>query len=498
MLFNSLQFLIFLPIVMAVYYIIPKPVKHLWLLAASYYFYMCWNAVYALLMLLSTVLTYLCGLGLDAVGRRDLPAPRKLALRKAVLWASLLINLGILFFFKYFDFAIDSLNALLVHVGLHLNTPGFDVLLPVGISFYTFQALGYTIDVYRGDIYAEKNFFRYALFVSFFPQLVAGPIERSKNLLKQLAVPKKCSYDNLREGLLLMLWGFFMKIVVADRLAIFVDTVYSQDYQNFGGFIVIIATVFFAFQIYCDFGGYSAIAMGAAKMLGIDLMENFNTPYLSMSTAEFWRRWHISLSTWFRDYVYIPLGGNRKGTTRKYLNLIITFGASGLWHGANWTFVVWGLLNGFYQIIGSVLKPLRSRLIHIFGLNENSQSHKALRILFTFVLITVSWVFFRASSISMALDMLRSCIYLHPWTLFNGSLYSVGLDKPNFILSLFSIAILLFADIMKYRGHCLRKVILAQDGWCRALIVSFSISFILLFGIWGPAYDAASFIYFQF
>ena len=498
MLFNSLQFLIFLPIVVAVYYLIPRPAKHLWLLAASYYFYMCWNAAYALLMLLSTAVTYLCGLGLDALGRRELPALKKLRLRRTVLWASLLINLAILFFFKYFNFAIDSLNTLLIHVGFQLNRPSFDVLLPVGISFYTFQALGYTIDVYRGDIYAEKNFFRYALFVSFFPQLVAGPIERSKNLLKQLAVPKKCSYDNLREGLLLMLWGFFLKIVVADRLALFVDTVYGQDYQNFGGVIVIIATVFFAIQIYCDFGGYSSIAMGAAKMLGIDLMENFNTPYLSMSTAEFWRRWHISLSTWFRDYVYIPLGGNRKGKVRKYLNLIITFGASGLWHGANWTFVVWGLLNGLYQIIGSLLMPLRRGFIRIFGLNENSEGHRVLRMLFTFSLITVSWVFFRASSISMALDMLRSCIYLNPWMLIDGSLYNLGLDRPNFVLVLFSLGLLLFADVMKYRGHCIRKVILAQDGWCRALIVSCSISFILLFGIWGPAYDAASFIYFQF
>lgn len=498
MLFNSLQFLIFLPIVMAVYYIIPKPVKHLWLLAASYYFYMCWNAVYALLMLLSTVLTYLCGLGLDAVGRRDLPAPRKLALRKAVLWASLLINLGILFFFKYFDFAIDSLNALLVHVGLHLNTPGFDVLLPVGISFYTFQALGYTIDVYRGEIYAERDFFRYALFVSFFPQLVAGPIERSKNLLSQLAVPHKFSYDNFREGLLLMLWGYFLKIVIADRLALFVDTVYSADYQNFGGFVVIIATIFFAIQIYCDFGGYSSIAIGAAKMLGVNLMENFNTPYLALSISDYWKRWHISLSTWFRDYVYIPLGGNKKGKARKYLNIMITFGASGLWHGANWTYVAWGLINGFYQVIGSILMPLRRCLVHSLGLNENSVGHKALRMLFTFILILISLVFFRASSLSMALEMLRSCIYLRPWSLFDGSLYLLGLNKPNFTLALFSIALLLFADIMKYRGVCMRKLIMAQDSWCRVLVISLSVSLILLFGIWGNAYDAASFIYFQF
>ncbi len=498
MLFNSLQFLIFLPIVIMAYYLIPGRGKQLWLLAASYYFYMCWNAVYALLMLLSTVITYLCGLGLDMLNRQDMVFARKQRLRRVLLWISLGINLSILFFFKYFYFAIDSLNSILVHIGFQLNRPSFDVLLPVGISFYTFQALGYTIDVYRNEIYAEKNLFRYALFVSFFPQLVAGPIERSKNLLKQLAVPKKFSYDNLREGFLLMLWGFFLKIVIADRLAFFVDTVYSADYYNFGGIIVMIATIFFAIQIYCDFGGYSSIAMGAAKMLGIDLMENFNTPYLSMSTSEFWRRWHISLSSWFRDYVYIPLGGNRKGKLRKYLNLMITFGASGLWHGANWTFVVWGLLNGFYQIIGSLLMPLRNRFVLLFRLNTSSEGHKALKILITFTLITISWVFFRASSLSMALDMLRSCIYIRPWTFFDGSLYTLGLDKANFTLALFCIAVLVFSDIAKYRGICIRNVIIRQDAWCRALVIAVSVSFILLFGIWGSAYDAASFIYFQF
>lgn len=383
MLFNSLQFLIFLPIVVAVYYLIPRPAKHLWLLAASYYFYMCWNAAYALLMLLSTAVTYLCGLGLDALGRRELPALKKLRLRRTVLWASLLINLAILFFFKYFNFAVDSLNALLIHAGLQLNRPSFDVLLPVGISFYTFQALGYTIDVYRGDIYAEKNFFRYALFVSFFPQLVAGPIERSKNLLKQLAVPKKCSYDNLREGLLLMLWGFFLKIVVADRLALFVDTVYGQDYQNFGGVIVIIATVFFAIQIYCDFGGYSSIAMGAAKMLGIDLMENFNTPYLSMSTAEFWRRWHISLSTWFREYVYIPLGGNRRGLKRQLLNIFIVWALTGLWHGASWNFVLWGL---YYALWLTAEK--------VFLLRALEKLPSALRCLGVLLVVALGWMLF--------------------------------------------------------------------------------------------------------
>lgn len=500
MVFNSLQFMFFLPLVVAAYYIFPDKIKHILLLLCSYYFYMCWNAVYALLMLFSTVVTYLCGLWLAFLQTEDNSekGPGNCFLQKAVLCASLTINLAILFFFKYFDFAIDSINLLLIHIGFQLNHPSFDILLPVGISFYTFQALGYTIDIYRRDIYAERNFFRYALFVSFFPQLVAGPIERSKNLLKQLATPQKFHYDNLKEGFLLMLWGFFLKIVLADRLAVFVDTVYGPSYADYGGLIVIIATIFFAFQIYCDFGGYSIIAMGAAKMLGIQLMENFNTPYLSPNTAEFWRRWHISLSSWFRDYVYIPLGGNRKGTVRKYFNLLVTFGISGLWHGANWTFVLWGLINGIYQILGSITKPMRKKALQIFGLNPASLGHKVLCIFITFVMIDISWVFFRAQNVSAAFYMLQSMLYIRPEVLFNNSLYSFGLGKPDFTLILICLSVLFLSDILKNRGVCLSKLIMQQDAWCRALIITFSVSFILLFGIWGNAYDAASFIYFQF
>lgn len=497
MLFNSLQFLIFLPIVVVMYYIIPARAKHIWLLVCSYYFYMCWNAVYALLLLTSTLITWLCGLGIDRVNTSGAAPEKKQRLRKLVLIASLVINLGILFFFKYFDFALNSLNALLMPLGFHLNRPGIDVLLPVGISFYTFQALGYTMDVYRGEIAAEKSITRYALFVSFFPQLVAGPIERSKNLLSQLAVPHKFRFENLREGLLLMLWGFFMKIVIADRAALFVDTVYN-NHADYGGVFVFMATLFFIFQIYCDFGGYSAIAMGAAKLLGIDLMDNFQTPFLSASISEFWRRWHVSLSSWFRDYVYIPLGGNRKGTARKYFNILLTCTASGLWHGANWTYVVWGLLNGGYQVVGAILKPLRQKLSAILGLDQESLGHKIVCILFTDMLFLLSMVFFRASSISAALHILRSMCYIHPWNFIDGSLYTVGLDSANFNLLLLCLAVLTVADILKRRGVCIRAAIARQDAWCQAVIIAFSVCFILLFGIWGSAYDAANFIYFQF
>ncbi|MDO4345539.1 MAG: MBOAT family O-acyltransferase [Eubacteriales bacterium] len=377
--------------------------------------------------------------------------------------------------------------------------PTVDVLLPVGISFYTFQAIGYTIDVYRGEIYAEKNFARYALFVSFFPQLVAGPIERSKNLLRQLAVPAKLKFENFREGLLLMLWGYFLKVVLADRIALFVDTIYGDNWTNYSGCYFAVATVLFAVQIYCDFSGYSVIAMGAAKMLGIDLMVNFDAPYLSASVSEFWRKWHISLSSWFRDYLYIPLGGNRRGRLRKYVNLMITFGVSGMWHGAAWTYMIWGLINGAYQVLGDLLKPLRRFAIRILGLNEQSLGHRIFRTAATFALISISWIFFRAESLHKALVILKSMFTVYnPWILIDGALYKCGLARKDFQLMLVCIGILLFADILKYKKIVIRDVIAKQDWWCQALIVSLSALAVMLVGIWGSAYDAASFIYFQF
>lgn len=499
MLFNSLDFLIFFPIVVGIYFLIPDRVKYLWLLAASYYFYMCWNAKYALLLLLCTAVTYLCSLCLEAVKGSGQTEKRKTALKKLCLGASLVLNLAILAYFKYANFALDSLRAAFEMLHIQLNVPSVDVVLPVGISFFTFQALSYTMDVYRGDIYAEKNFFRYALFVSFFPQLVAGPIERSGNLLKQLAKPRKFSYENAREGLLMMLWGFFLKMVLADRAAIFVDTAYA-DIDTYYGWYMIAATALFAVQIYCDFYGYSTIAMGAAKVLGIDLMENFDAPYLATSVAEFWRRWHISLTSWFKDYLYIPLGGSWKGKLRKHLNRIIVFLVSGLWHGAEWSFVVWGGLNGLYQVLGDLLKPLRDRLVRLLGLHRESIGHRLFCMAVTFFLVGVSWIFFRAANIREALHIVnRILVNLdNYWIFFDGSIHSCGLDSANLTLVLLSTALLLFADVCKLRGIRLRQVILRQDFWVRWLVIAAAVSAILLFGIWGSAYDAASFIYFQF
>ena len=309
MLFNSYGFLGFFPVVCIFYYFIPIRFRYLFLLAASLFFYMCWNPKYVLLLLTSISITYLSGLlieGTENIGRK-----------KLFVWLSFLSNLGILFFFKYFNFAAASLSRALQLIHLQPLNLSFDVLLPVGISFYTFQALSYTVDVFRGEIRAERNYFRYALYVSFFPQLVAGPIERSKNLLSQINAPRKLDWERVQSGLIQMLYGYFQKVMISDNAAVIVDQVYD-NFHSYGSVELVLATLLFAVQIYCDFGGYSNIAIGAARILGFDLMDNFNAPYLSMSVAEFWRRWHVSLSSWFRDYVYIPLGGNRKGRIRKY------------------------------------------------------------------------------------------------------------------------------------------------------------------------------------
>ena len=443
-----------------------------------------------LLLLFSTAVTYASGLIME---QAQTDKGRKMAVA-----ISFVLNIGVLFFFKYFNFAIDSVNLVLSQIHLSVPKPDFQLLLPVGISFYTFQALSYTMDVYRKEITAERNFFKYALFVSFFPQLVAGPIERSKNLLKQVNKTYRFDYDKMREGLLIMLWGYFLKLVVADRVAIVVNTVYG-DYAQYGGVYIIVASVLFAFQIYCDFAGYSTIAIGAAEILGFSLMENFNCPYFSLSIGEFWRRWHISLSSWFRDYLYIPLGGNRKGTTRKYVNLMIVFLVSGLWHGAAGTYVVWGFIHGVYQVIGGLTRPMRNQCNQIFALKPDSIGHKALSALITFILVDFAWIFFRAESLSAAIEMIKSMVHLGNISiLWNGALYDLGIGFKSFLVLMFGIAVLLFADFMKYKGIQIRKVILEQELWCRWICYLSMALFILVFGIWGGSYDAASFIYFQF
>lgn len=496
--FNSLQFLIFFPIVLLVYYVVPNKLKNLWLLIASYYFYMCWNAKYAVLIMFSTIVTYASGLVLDKIKKSTKEGIDKKKMMNLTVAASFIINLGILGYFKYTNFFLSLIGRAFAMVHINLNVPQFDILLPVGISFYTFQALSYTMDVYRDDIYAEKNIIKYALFVSFFPQLVAGPIERSKNLLKQLAVIHKFSFDNAREGFLLMIWGFFLKLVIADRAAIFVDTIWA-DLDTYGGWFIVVGVFIFMIQIYCDFYGYSTIAKGAAKFLGVDLMENFEYPLLRTSVSSMWQGWHVSLTSWFRDYMYIPLGGSRKGKLRKYINIMIVFISSGLWHGASMTYVMWGTINGIYQIIGDILMPVRLKVCKVLGIDRESMAHQTLLCIGTVILFQISLLFFRAKSASMAVHSIWSILHVYnPWILVDGSLYNCGLDEKNFVLLEVAILILAFADMCKLKKIAIRQVIIKQHVIYRWIAIAIAVMFIVVFGIWGPAYDSASFIYFQF
>lgn len=486
MLFNSWQYLIFFPIVVLTYFFLPKRIKNIWLLVASYYFYMGWNAKYVVLLFFTTIVTYAGALILEKYRR------------KWILFLTIGMNFSILFYFKYVQFAWDNVGRVCRYLNIPFESRQFDILLPVGISFFTFQAIGYTIDVYRREIYAERNLLKYGLFVSFFPQLVAGPIERSKNLLKQLDKTYSFSYDRMREGLLLMLWGFFLKLVIADRAAVFVDTIFEYTGQ-YGGLYIVAAVIFFAFQIYCDFFGYSVIAKGSARILGLGLMDNFDAPYFSKSVAEFWRRWHISLGSWFRDYLYIPLGGSRKGKGRTCLNLMLVFLASGLWHGAAWSYLLWGGLNGGFQVVSEVSKGIRKHIRRIFCIRENSFSHRLFQTVSTFFLIDFTWLFFRINKLKEAFPMLKSIITgFNPWILADESLFQCGLDRRNFQLLLLSIGVLLAADYGKYKGICIHKKILEQDFWFRWLVFAGGTLFILIFGVWGGNYDAKSFIYFQF
>lgn len=502
MLFNSGDFLLFFPIVLMVYFLLPSKVRYLWLLISSYYFYMCWNPLYITLIVLTTVITYLCGYFVDKVRERtDLNAECQKRKMKYAVAAGFVINIGILIYFKYTNFLIDSWNTLLS--ALHMNTlPTFDILLPVGISFYTFQALGYLVDVYRGETRAEKNIFKYALFVSFFPQLVAGPIERSKNLLNQLKEEpqhKLWDYQRVTSGLTVMLWGFFLKVVIADRAAVLVNTVF-ENYEQYQMTGLVLGAVFFAIQIYCDFSGYSTIAIGAARVLGFELMENFETPYFACGIVDFWRRWHISLSTWFRDYLYIPMGGSRCGKLKRYRNILITFGVSGLWHGASWTYVVWGLLHGGYQILEKEISPVIDKINRKCHTRTESFGYRFFQMLVTFVLVDVAWIFFRAESVSQAVRYIhRMLIYRDWWTLFDKGIYGLGLDITEMhiltvgLLALFAVSALRYYQKETISGFLEKQWIVFR--WTVLLGLIFAC---VVFGYYGPGFDSAQFIYFQF
>jgi len=395
MLFNSLHFLFFYPIVSGLYFFVPARWASALLLAASYYFYMCSGPLYALLLFFVTIVSFSAGL---VFGRHGSNKERK----RRILWFTTLALISVLVLYKYCDFLADSLEDILSVLGLRIPLGRLHLLLPVGLSFYTFQALSYVVDVFRGDKTPERNFGIYALYVSFFPQLVAGPIERSTRLLPQLKLRHGFHYTRVRNGLLFMLCGFFKKVVVADRCAPIVDKVFSSP-GDYSGLSLLIAAYLFALQIYCDFSGYTDIALGSAKVIGFDLMENFDRPYVARSITEFWNRWHISLYTWFRDYIYIPLGGNRVSQTRAYFNILVVFFLSGLWHGAAYTFIVWGVLHGLCVVVSRSTSEFRNRVIAGLGLGINSRFRQVFATLLTFHLVTALWIVFRSKTVDEAL-----------------------------------------------------------------------------------------------
>ena len=396
MVFNSFSFLIFFPIVLLLYRVFPKKARWIMLLAASYYFYMSWQPDLIYLILFTTAVSYLCALGIEK--------SQKNGIKKLLLITALTASLAVLFFFKYFNFLSRNITALLNLIRLPVGEFTLNLILPVGISFYTFQTLSYVIDVYRGKMKAERHFGYYALYVSYFPQLVAGPIERPENLLPQLRADNPFSAADTAAGLKMMAVGFFKKIAVADQISKYVDAVYngvgSADSSLLNGFTVLIATALFAVQIYCDFSGYTDIAIGCARTMGIKLMQNFNDPYSATDIRGFWRRWHISLTSWFTDYIYIPLGGSRRGRARQYANIFFVFLISGIWHGADWTFILWGVMHGVYQIIGHITEKPRRAFWDKLKVPPEAKWLLALKRLVTFMLVLVAWVAFRANSLS--------------------------------------------------------------------------------------------------
>ncbi len=396
MVFNSFSFLIFFPIVLLLYRIIPKKIRWLMLLAASYYFYMSWQPDLIYLILFTTAVSYLCAIGIEKASKKGL--------KKLLLVTAIVASLSVLFFFKYFNFLSRNITALLNLIRIPVGEFTLNLILPVGISFYTFQTLSYVIDVYRGSMKAEKHFGYYALYVSYFPQLVAGPIERPENLLPQLRAENPFSAADTAAGLKMMAVGFFKKIAVADQISKYVDAVYNgvatADSSLLNGFTVLIATALFAVQIYCDFSGYTDIAIGCARTMGIRLMQNFNDPYSATNIRGFWRRWHISLTSWFTDYIYIPLGGSRRGRARQYANIFFVFLISGIWHGAAWTYILWGVMHGVYQIIGYITEKPRQAFWNLLKVPQDSKWLIGLKRLGTFILVLIAWVAFRANSLS--------------------------------------------------------------------------------------------------
>ena len=504
MLFNSWQFLVFFHITIALYFLIPARYRNICLLAANLVFYASAGIAGLFTLIICSVWTYLAAVMLE----KEMASQRNVLAKtshvqghpqghaqghapghpKFILSISLLGLFSALIFFKYTGFLLRNLALLFGLMSIPAHVPAYSPILPVGISFFIFQMAGYLIDIYRGNLPAERSFFRFFLFVSFFPQMLAGPIPRGKELLPQFHTPHTWNYERAVDGFALMIWGFILKMVIADRAALLSDVVFTY-YNCYTSPVLILGALVFTVQIYCDFYGYTLIARGAARVLGFELNENFRNPYLAASVQEFWRRWHISLSSWFRDYLYFPLGGSRRGTLKKYRNILIVFLISGLWHGSEWTFICWGLLNGIYQILESIFHLKPSPIIGRIR---------------TLILITLTWVFFKARSLEVAVGYLLQmfCLKKPAPTEEIGLIRMAdgipGMAVSEFILLIVAALILLFADIYRERGRRVYERICEGPWIVRPVMLALGVLFIVVMGVWGSAYQAAGFLYFKF
>ena len=489
MLFNSIDFAIFFPAVFILYWLVSKnlTLRNALILISSYVFYGWWDWRFLFLIIISSVVDFYVGQKLYKTQDK-----RK---RKYFLLISLIVNLGFLVYFKYTNFFIETFVDSFRLFGKELEVSTLNIILPVGISFYTFQTLSYTIDIYRNQLKPTKNGLAFFSFVAFFPQLVAGPIERASHLLPQFYKTYSFNYKMVKSGLLLMAFGLFKKMVIADRAALYVNEVYNNP-LSYDGIETITATVLFAFQIYCDFSGYSDIAIGAARTMGFDLMKNFDSPYFSKSITEFWRRWHISLSTWFRDYVYIPLGGSRKGKYRTYYNLFLVFLVSGLWHGAAITFVIWGAIHGLIIVIEKATSKAKKKVNGFLGLSKNNISNKLLFMCITFLIVDFAWVFFRANSFADAKIIVSGFFNNNLYELFGADLYLIGLKENEFYVLAFSIIALIGFEVLHRRKSAfawLNKQSLIFR-WSTYIAIALVIT---IFGVYGDD-NISEFIYFQF
>ncbi len=485
--FNSVAFLIFLPVVVLVHWLLPHKARKYWLLAASYFFYMYWNPLLILLLLFSTVVDYSVSLGMEKYD--DRPKTRKL-----LLLCSILTNLGLLFFFKYWDFFAGEVNRLSALLSIPYRVPALNLILPIGISFYTFQTMSYTIDVYRREFKAERDPVMFALYVTFFPQLVAGPIESPKNLLPQLKAERKYRSDDFYAGMRLLISGFFRKCVVADFCGIYVNAVF-RNLQTANGLAILFAGALFCFQMYCDFAGYSEIAMGAARLVGVRLMKNFDRPYLSQSYGEFFRRWHISLNRWFTQYVYIPLGGSRKGAWRRILNTVVVFALCGLWHGARWTYVLWGLYAALWVCLESViLKPMENAATKR-GIDLKNPLVVLFRRCYMFLIFLPAALLFRAESLA-DLGVIASRLFTTGFSI-EGAMQTAQIN--GFGLVTLALILVTMKRLHSWGQHDVLPALTKQENRNRAvsaalLIAAIALSWLALLA----TKDFAGFAYFQF